>query len=493
MTRLQSLIAGSWADGAGPPIACEDPATGAVVAEFRAARADEVDAAVAAAAAAQRRCWGPAPARERRDWLGAIADAIEDNAERLAEAEAGDTGLPIAFTEGGHIPRAIECFRHFGELASQAPGEWFALDGAYATLVDRRPLGVVAVLAPWNAPLAVAAMNVAAALAAGNAVILKPSERTPVSSTLLARLIDGLGLPAGVFGLVHGGAAVGAQLAGHAGIDGVCFVGGLDNGRRVLAAAAPSLKRVLLELGGASPTIVFADALFEAALDGAILSAFSGNGEVCTAGARILVERSLHARFAAAFAARAEAIRIGPPLDRATELGPLIDRRHHDHVTGLVADALRRGARLLAGGGRPAALPRGHYHAPTVLDAVPAEAELRRREVFGPVAMLLPFDGEDAAVAAAAEGVAGLAATIWTADLARGARIARRLGCGGAAVNAPFVRDVRAPFGGIGTSGLGRVGGRWSLDAYSEPTTLCLPVAPFALPRLGAAGRGERQ
>lgn len=486
MSRSASAAAGSCVDGAGPRVPHEDPATGAILAGPPAADAGQIDRAVAAAAAAQRDWWGHTPARERRDWLCAIADAIEDNAASLAAAEARDTGLPLSLTEGGHIPRAVECFRAFGALAHQTPGEWHSLDGAYATLVERRPLGVVAVLAPWNAPLAVAAMNVAAALAAGNAVILKPSERAPVSSNLLARLIDALGFPPGVFSLLNGGPDVGARLAGHPGIAGLCFVGGLENGRRVLASAAPSMKRVLLELGGRSSTIIFGDAPFEACVDGALLSAFSGNGAVCTAGARILVERSLYPRFAESFAARAAAIRIGPPLDRATELGPLIDRRHHEHVAGLVADAVRRGARLLAGGaGRPAGFAGGHYHLPTVLADVPAEAAVLREEVFGPVAVLVPFDSDVDALAAASDPHAGLAATVWTADLSRGARVARRLACGGVALNAPFVRDERAPFGGLRLSGIGRVGGRWSLDAYSEPVTLCLPVEPFALPRLG--------
>lgn len=484
MRTLTSYFDGRWQQGAGAEMASIDPADESLIGQGYGVSSAQIDLAVTAARGAFDTCWRNTTPRERAGWLEDMADAIEDNRSLLTRIEVQDTGLPVTLVDGGHITRAIDCFRQFARAILLGSSETFTLDNAYSTHVEQVPLGVVAVVAPWNAPLAVAAMNVAAALAAGNCVILKPSERTPLSALVLAEIADALALPAGVFSVIQGDGSVGQQLAGHPGIDGLCFVGGLENGRKVLDAAGRSLKRVLLELGGTAPTIVCAGADLEAAVDGALLSAYSSNGQVCTAGAHILVARPLYSEFAARLADRVRRIRLGPPLESETELGPLIDARHRAHVAGLVDQAVSGGAALLASSSRPVP-DTGFYHPAVLLANLSPDMALARTEVFGPVAWLAAFDDEDEAVRCASPGRGGLAATVWTDDVAQGLRIARRLDCGGVAINAPFVRDIRAPFGGTGLSGLGRVGGRWSIEAYSEPRTICHPLTPFALPRYG--------
>lgn len=490
MRSIGCFVDGSWRRGGGCEFLSVDPASEEPIAAIGSASTDDIEDAVRTARHAFQRDWGRLGPEVRRSFLYAVADELEERSEELAQLESADTGLPLSQTRDGHVPRAIACFRHFADVAANAGGEWFALENAYATLVQRTPLGVVAIIAPWNAPLAVAAMNVAAALAAGNCVLLKPSERTPLTAAVLGEIATAIELPPGVLSVLQGDGAVGTALVTHSGVNGVCFVGGVNNGRSVLKAAAGTIKRVLLELGGRSPTIVFGDANLDSAVDGALLSAFSGNGEVCTAGARILVERPLYDEFAEAFAARAAKIQVGPPLEASTEVGPLIDERHRGHVARLVNDARGLGARQLCGGAPPPALDRGFYYSPTVLDGVGPGMAIHAEEVFGPVAALMPFEGEQEALALAEAVEFGLSATIWVGDQGRGMRIAQHLNCGGVAINAPFIRDIRAPFGGVGSSGLGRVGGRWSLEAYSEPKTICLPISPYALPRYGVAPPG---
>lgn len=423
------------------------------------------------------------PADFRATLLNAIADEIEANAELIAGLETDDTGLLLSLTTQGHLPRAVQCFRYFASLAAQ-PDSALPLDDAYLTWVLREPLGVVGVIAPWNAPLAVAAMNVSAALALGNCVILKPSERSPMSSDALAQIIDALELPPGVFQVLQGDADVGRKLAAADGVDGLCFVGGVDAGREVMAAGSRTFKRVTLELGGKSPTVVFADCDFEAAIDGALLSAFASNGEVCAAGSRILVERSLYRSFVEALAQRAASIRVGDPRAPSSEMGPLIDATHLARVEAMVERALASGARAAAVGGRVSDQV-GAYFRPVVLDHVTPAMPIAQEEVFGPVTAVMPFVDEADAIALANNTRFGLHASVWSTDVARAMRIASHLDAGSVAINAPLLRDIRAPFGGRKLSGLGRTGGRWSLDAYSEPKAIALAINPYRLPCLG--------
>ncbi|WP_404369738.1 aldehyde dehydrogenase family protein [Sphingomonas sp. MMS24-J45] len=482
MRAIGCYIDGRFSVGRGDIIHDVNPANGRVIARVTSADAAQIELAIRSACAAST-VWRQTPVDFRAGLLGAIADEIDANADTLAALETDDTGLLLNLTSQGHVPRAAHCFRYFSALAAE-PDQAFPLDGAYLTWVRREPLGVVAVIAPWNAPLAVAAMNVAAALALGNCVILKPSERSPLSSDALAQIIDALEVPPGVFQVLQGGADVGRALAAADGIDGLCFVGGVDAGCEVMAAGARTLKRVTLELGGKSPTIVFGDCDVDAAVDGALLSAFGSNGEVCAAGSRVLVEQSLYAPFVDALASRASCIHVGDPRAASSEMGPLIDTAHLDRVEAMVTAAVAEGARMTNQGGR---VPDsgGAYFGPVVLDRVTPTMRIAQQEVFGPVTAVMPFADEAEAVAIANGTRFGLHASIWSSDVARALRLAGQIEVGSVAINAGLIRDIRTPFGGRRLSGLGRTGGRWSLDAYSEPKAIALAIDPYPLPRLG--------
>lgn len=483
MWEVGCYIEGRFRNGAGGPYDATNPATERTHARVTPADEAQVRAAIVAARRAAGD-WRRTSAEMRAAWLRAIADGLEARAAAIAPLETDDTGLLLTLTAQGHLPRAIQCFRHFADEVGQ-PDAVFPLDNAYVTWVRREPLGVVGVIAPWNAPLAVAAMNTAAALALGNCVILKPSERSPLSSQALAEVINDVELPPGVFQVLQGGPDVGRALAAAEGVNGLCFVGGVDAGREVLASSAPHLKRLTLELGGKSPTLVFADCDLETALDGALLSAFSSNGASCAAGSRILVERPLYRDFLEALATRAARIRVGDPRHAASEMGPLIDHRHRDHVEGMVGAAIAAGAQAATPLGRPPDLPVGAYWRPVVLDKVEPDMRIAREEVFGPVAAVMPFDDDAHAIALANDTAFGLHASIWSADVVRALNVASEIEAGSVAVNAGIVRDIRAPFGGRKLSGLGRTGGRWSLDAFSEPKAVSVALSPYPLPRLG--------
>jgi acyl-CoA reductase-like NAD-dependent aldehyde dehydrogenase len=484
MRDIFSYIDGRFVQGKGESFYDHNPSNGQAHAKVHPIDTSQVGSAIDAA----RRTlpeWRNNSCEARAAWLNDIADVIEERNTELAALETADTGMLLSLTAQGHIPRAVECFRYFAAAIDR--GETcYPLQDAYLTLVRRESLGVLGIIAPWNAPFVVAAMNVAAALAVGNCVILKPSERSPLTSFLLAEIADNLDLPPGVLQVVQGGAEIGRELASAEGIDGLCFVGGVDAGREIIRSSANNFKRLTLELGGKSPTIIFADANFDSALDGALLSAFAGNGEVCAAGSRILVERKIYPAFLEALSARTANICVGDPMLANSEMGPLIDSDHRSRVDAMVHGALGEGARATTPIGVPADLADGSYYAPVVLDRVNPGMRIAQEEVFGPVAAVMPFDSEAEAMAIADDTVFGLHASIWTADLPRALRIASNLSAGSVAINAGMVRDIRVPIGGRKRSGLGRLGGRWSLDAFSEPKSIAISINPYALPRLGS-------
>jgi acyl-CoA reductase-like NAD-dependent aldehyde dehydrogenase len=470
-------------------IETRDPSDESILATAPEATAETVAMAVAAA----RRAydvdgWPRRPVRERAALLLHVADLLEDRLEAFAMAESADTGMCLRMTLQGHLPRAVAHLRHFAEEAVRYGGDYIPMDDAYAHLVERGPLGVVAMLTPWNAPLAVATINLAPALATGNTVVLKSSERAPLTLSMLAELFAAADFPPGVVNILHGRAyPTGEALTAAPGIDGLCFVGGTATAKAI-AAKAPFRRRHLFELGGKSPTLIFADAPLEEAVDGALLSVFSSNGEVCTAGSRILVHERVLERFTADFVTRARAIQVGDPRNPDTELGPLIDAEHLRAVLAAVETGIAEGATLLCGGERPPHLPKGHYMTPAVFGGVRPWMRIAREEIFGPVAAILSFADDDEALALANDTDYGLSASVWCGDSARGLSVARQLHCGVVGVNAPVIRDIRAPFGGCRDSGIGRVGGRWSLEQYTEVKTMSLRLRGLPLPRLGAKG-----
>jgi 5-carboxymethyl-2-hydroxymuconic-semialdehyde dehydrogenase len=462
-----------------------EPATEEVLTKVGLASARVVDEAVRAARLAfDEGPWPRMRAAERASLLREAAALLEERSEELAELESRDTGMPWMMTAAGHLPRAVAHLRHFAAEAERLEGHVYPMDEACLSLVLREPVGVVALLTPWNAPLSVATMGVAAALCCGNTCVLKPSELAPLSASRLAAIFDEVGLPPGVFNLVQGpGNPTGQGLVHHSGVDVISFTGGTDTGRQVMAAAAGTLKRVGLELGGKSASILLADCDFERALDGALLMIFGSNGEACMAGSRILVQRPLYETFLDAFVTRARSIRVGDPLDPDTEMGPLVSRAHREQVLRHIHQAEAEGARLLCGGRVPEG--RGFYLPPTVLAGVDNRMRIAQEELFAPVAAFIPFEDEEEALRLANASPYGLAGYVWSQDTERALRMARRLRVGTVTVNSPIIRDIRAPFGGYKQSGLGRTGGRYSLELFTELKTTCLPLHPLPLPRLG--------
>lgn len=462
-----------------------NPATGEQISRLVEADAAEVDAAVRAARTAfERGPWPRFPAEERRRILLRARSVLLDNAAELAWLECSNAGLPMRDIRERHIPRLARNFEYCAELVSTQAGELYEQTPGYITLVGQEPAGVAGLLAPWNAPLALASMKVASAIATGNTCVLKPSEHTALSLPRLVALLHKAGVPPGVVNLVNGrGAVTGAALAAHPGVDRIAFTGGTATGRRIMQAAGANLTPVMLELGGKSANIVFASADQERALDGALIGIYSNNGQQCLAGSRILLERAIAGEFIERFVARTEAIRVGDPADPATDIGPLAYEEHFRRVLGYADIARDEGARLLTGGGRIG--ERGYYMQPTAVLADPA-SRVAREEIFGPFATFHLFDTEEEAVRLANDSAYGLVAYVWSEDLGTALRVREGLRTGTVWINTPLMREIRAPFGGCKESGIGRSGGREGLAFYTETKTTTIAVRPGALRRLGA-------
>jgi 5-carboxymethyl-2-hydroxymuconic-semialdehyde dehydrogenase len=463
-----------------------DPATGDVLADVAAGGPEDVDAAVRAARRAfDEGPWPRLKAGERAAVLERIAALLRERAEEFVEREVLDIGMPVTQMRG-LAARAAQNFDYYAGVVRELAGESFQVGGDFLNYTIRKPVGVAALIMPWNAPLMLSTWRIAPALAAGNTVVLKPAEWSPLSSTLLAEVLAAAELPQGVFNVVHGiGEVAGAALSAHPGVDLVSFTGETTTGQKVIAAGAPTLKRSSLELGGKSPVVVFADADPDLAVDAAIAQIFTMNGQRCTAGSRLLVERPLYERIVGDVAARARNIRVGDPFDPATELGPLITAEHHERVLGFVDSAREEGARVLAGGGRPAGLERGNFLEATVIADVDETMRVFREEIFGPVLVAMPFDGEEEAVRLANATRYGLAAYVWTNDLRRAHRVAHAIDTGMCWINSHNVRDLRTPFGGVKDSGIGREGGDYAFDFYCDTEIVHVALGVDHIPRLG--------
>lgn len=463
--RIEHWIGGkSAAPAGGAWLENVDPKTGAAIGQVARGNAADVDAAVAAAAAAP-----VLPVKERADLLERVAALLERRLEEFARAEAADSGKTLAQTRVMDVPRALDNLRFFAAAIRSDQTAFHGAEGGFSYTL-RQPLGVVATITPWNFPLHLFTWKMAPAIAAGNAVVAKPSEMTPVTAALLAELFTEAGAPPGLLNVVHGlGAEAGEALVSHPGVKAISFTGSTAAGRHIAGVAGPLLKKVTLELGGKNPTVVFADADFASAVAGAARAAFFNTGQVCLCGSRLLVERPLHDRFVAALVA--EAKNWQPP----DNMGALVSAAHRDKVERYVNLAREEGGKIVVGGTRlpPAG---GCYFAPTVITGLPHGARSVQEEIFGPVVSVHPFDTEAEALALANGVDYGLAASVWTKDLARAHRMADRLQAGTVWINCWNRRDYRAPFGGMKASGTGREGGRYSLEFFSQDRNVCVAL-----------------
>ncbi|WP_340537808.1 5-carboxymethyl-2-hydroxymuconate semialdehyde dehydrogenase [Nocardioides sp. GXZ039] len=489
--QVRHLIDGRLLDSSdGATFEVLDPVTNEVYLHAAAGGGTEIELAVAAAnRALDRPEWADLTARRRAGILTRMADEIEARGRRIAALETYDTGLPITQT-AGQAARAAENFRFFADLIVGRHEEAYRVPGQQLNYVRRHPLGVAGLITPWNTPFMLESWKLAPALAAGCAVVLKPAEFTPLTASLWADIGDAAGLPPGVLNVVHGlGESAGEALVRHPAVPAISFTGESATGAHIFAAAAPELKALSMELGGKSPVVVFADADLPAALDAVVFGVFSLNGERCTAGSRVLVERAVYAEFCQRLAERAAAIRVGEPSDPETEVGALVHPEHLAKVLGYIEIGRSEG-RLVAGGGRPEHLPEGNFVAPTVFVDVEPRARIFQEEIFGPVVAVSPFDDVDEALRLANDTRYGLAAYLWTRDLDRAHRIAGSLEAGMVWVNSHNVRDLRTPFGGIKASGVGREGGARSLDFYSEEQAIHVALGGTPAPVLGRPRHG---
>jgi aminomuconate-semialdehyde/2-hydroxymuconate-6-semialdehyde dehydrogenase len=464
-----------------------NPADGSVIAQVTEADESIVDDAVRAARKALQGEWGRLGVRERAARLNRVADAIEARFDSFVAAEVADTGKPLALASRLDVPRAAANFRVFADLIKTAGLESFQTetpDGKGAlNYAVRKPLGVVAIITPWNLPLLLLTWKVAPALACGNTVVVKPSEETPATATLLAEVMKEAGVPDGVYNVIHGFGpnSAGEFLTQHPDVNAVTFTGESQTGAAIMKTVAASVKPVSFELGGKNAAIVFADCDFEEAVNGISEAVFLNTGQVCLCAERVYVERAIFDRFVAALKGKAESLRIGSPLEKTTDLGPLISSQHREKVLSYYRLAREEGAALVTGGGIPefgselgCELDKGFYVQPTIYTGLAESARCVKEEIFGPVCHVAPFDTEEEAVSLANDTKYGLAASIWTTNLKRGHRVAQQMNVGITWVNCWFLRDLRTPFGGAGLSGIGREGGMHSLNFYSELNNICI-------------------
>jgi aminomuconate-semialdehyde/2-hydroxymuconate-6-semialdehyde dehydrogenase len=451
-----------------------NPATAAVIAQIPDSDERDVDDAVRAAKTAFQ-AWSRTSAAERSNLLLKLAGLIEKNLDDLARTESIDNGKTLSLAKRLDIPRAVANVRFFATAILHQSSEAHVMDAAALNYTLRQPLGVVGLISPWNLPLYLLSWKIAPAIAAGNTCVAKPSELTPLTANRLAELSLEAGIPAGVMNIVHGyGNKAGRALTCHDDVAAISFTGGTVTGAAVAANAAPRFKKLSLELGGKNPNLIFADADLDDAIATSIRSSFWNQGEICLCGSRIFVERSIHDDFVARFTDATKKLRIGDPLDDATEVGALISEAHVQKVLGYIDLAAKEGGTIVAGGHR---LDRtGYFVEPTIVTGLTCDCRVLQEEIFGPVVTITPFDREEDAIAFANSTRYGLSATIWTRDLSRAHRVAASLDAGTIWINCWLLRDLRVPFGGMKESGVGREGGFESLNFFTEAKNVCVRI-----------------
>ena len=485
--RIEHLIAGKPVAGSGY-FTTLNPATQEVLAEVARGGAEEVNAAVAAAKNAFP-AWATLAPTERAKAMRRLGDLIARDVDSIAQTETRDTGQVIAQTGKQLIPRAADNFYYFAEMCTRVDGHTYPTP-THLNYTLFHPVGVCALISPWNVPFMTATWKVAPALAFGNTAVLKMSELSPLTAARLGELALEAGLPAGVLNVVHGyGTEVGEPLVAHPDVRAISFTGSTATGNRIVRAAG--LKKFSMELGGKSPFVVFDDADFERALDAAVFMIFSNNGERCTAGSRILVQRGVYAEFVRRFAERAKRLRVGDPLDAATVIGPMISANHLAKVRSYIELGSKEGATLLCGGldapSVPGPVAKGNFVAPTVFADVDNRMRIAQDEIFGPVACLIPFVDEAQAIRIANDTCYGLSSYVWSENLGRAHRVAAAIEAGMCFVNSQNVRDLRQPFGGTKASGTGREGGTWSYEVFLEPKNVAVSLGTHPIPRWGSA------
>jgi aldehyde dehydrogenase (NAD+) len=447
-----------------------NPATEEVIASVASASAEDVDAAVAAARAAFDGPWSQLSARERGRLVWKVGERLRERLDEVARLETLHNGKPISESRHVEVPAAVECLQYYAGWADKIHGETIPVKGNHFTYTLREPLGVVAAIVPWNFPLLLAVWKVAPALACGNTVILKPATQTPLTALALAGIAADVGLPPGVLNVITGsGSRVGQALVEHPGVDKVAFTGDTGTGKNIMRTAAETLKKITLELGGKSPNIVLPDADLDAAVRGATIGIFYGKGEVCAAGSRLLVDRSIRDEFVDKLAVRTKKMVPGDPMDPKTRFGAIASKGQLERVLGYVETARREGATLVAGGERAdIGTGKGYFMAPTVFADVTSEMTIAREEIFGPVLATIDFADLDEAIARANDSPYGLAAAVWTRDIKKAHYVARRLQAGTVWVNTYNVYDTAAPFGGYKQSGFGREMSVHALEHYTQ-------------------------
>ena len=477
------FIGGRWVESAsGRQFGVENPATGESLAAVAEAGAEDVDRAVAAARRSfDSGVWRDLPPAERARALWKVGDMIEERATEFAQLETLDNGMPINDALLFHAPLAAATFRYYAGWVTKLDGatQQVSLPGRYLSYTLREPVGVVGQIIPWNFPLLMAAWKVSLALACGNSVVLKPSEETPLSALLLAELLQEAEVPDGVVNVVPGrGEIAGARLAAHPDVDKVAFTGSTEVGKLIARASADSnLKRVSLELGGKSPNIVFADADLTRAVSGAFFGIFFNQGQVCSAGSRLFVQKKVYDETLDELLKTVKETRLGPGIDPVTQMGPLVSKAQQERVLGYITLGNKEGARMLSGGGRPAGLEGGYFVEPTVFADVDGRMTIAREEIFGPVLSAIPFDDEDDLVAKANSTIYGLVAGVWTSDVARAHRVAHALKAGTVYVNCYHIVDPVTPWGGYKQSGWGRELGPYALDLYTELKNVIVDIS----------------
>src|SRR5881628_1514117 len=471
--KYQLFIDGKWVDAeSGKTFTTPNPATGQTLAEVAEADKADVDKAVAAARRAFEGKWSKISARDRGRLLYKLSQLIEENSNELAALETADNGKPIKESTYVDLPQVAENFEYFAGWATKIEGETIPVPGQMFNYTLREPVGVCGQIIPWNFPLLMAAWKLAPALAAGNTVVLKPAEQTPVTALELAKLIQEAGFPEGVVNIVTGfGETAGAALASHKGIDKIAFTGSTEVGKLIAKAAAENLTKVSLELGGKAPNVIFADADLDQAVNGAMMGIFFNQGQVCCAGSRVFIEEKVKDEFLGRFKEKAEKIKVGDPMDKSTLMGPQVSEEQLNKIKSYVGVAREEGATIFAGGEQPkleGALQNGYFFQPTIFSEVNNRMRVAQEEIFGPVTSVITFDNDEDLIRQANETIYGLSAGIWTKDITRAHRFAKAVKAGVVWINTYNMFNAASPFGGYKQSGYGREMGRHALELYTQ-------------------------